>query len=425
MAVAVKNPETTSPGVLGRLPVGILLGVVYLLGSLAVLAKLLPWLWWEKLGFSPGMAGYALLYLAEAAAAVGLVYVATRLLGDHPPAGLKAGIALAFVTLLVVGLLTRWAGGYVENMVYESRSRTLSESAGIAITAAVGVVLLALAVRFLFLTPKAEGRLVAAEEQGWFATTSYKGNQGQRVRRGTTVAVLAIVAYGVWSLISGRSLETLGAKDWVLEVPFTGKMAVSSWGDLVRADPPLVPADAPAEMDRPRFRELTEELRRDYVQVAGRGTSRLEVGSVVSKESFEKVEKELKGVEGEEPPTAKPAELPRATVRHAGIPVLPDVRYTLPLVIAALGLWLAWRAVNMPAFADFLIATEAELNKVSWTTRKRLIQDTIVVLTTVVLFTLFLFAVDVLWGKVLSLRPVGVLKIPPASQEDANKQVPW
>ncbi len=33
-------------------------------------------------------------------------------------------------------------------------------------------------------------------------------------------------------------------------------------------------------------------------------------------------------------------------------------------------LWLAWRVVNVPSFADFLIATEAELNKVSWTTRR-------------------------------------------------------
>ena len=32
---------------------------------------------------------------------------------------------------------------------------------------------------------------------------------------------------------------------------------------------------------------------------------------------------------------------------------------------------------------DFLIATEAEMNKVSWTTRKRLVKDTIVVLVTV------------------------------------------
>ena len=54
----------------------------------------------------------------------------------------------------------------------------------------------------------------------------------------------------------------------------------------------------------------------------------------------------------------------------------------MPLLLLALSLWLAWRMVNLPPFADFLIATEAELNKVSWTTQQRLVQDTIVVLIT-------------------------------------------
>ena len=39
------------------------------------------------------------------------------------------------------------------------------------------------------------------------------------------------------------------------------------------------------------------------------------------------------------------------------------------------GLWLAFRLVNMPAFADFLIAVEAEMNKVSWPTRGELFRS--------------------------------------------------
>ena len=75
----------------------------------------------------------------------------------------------------------------------------------------------------------------------------------------------------------------------------------------------------------------------------------------------------------------------------------PHVQFTVPLLILAGSIWLAWRVVNLPVFADFLIATEAELNKVSWTTRKRLVQDTIVVLVTVVLMAVFLFAMDLVW----------------------------
>ena len=78
-------------------------------------------------------------------------------------------------------------------------------------------------------------------------------------------------------------------------------------------------------------------------------------------------------------------------------------------IIVLLSLWLGWRAVNMPDFAEFLIATEAEMNKVSWSTRKRLMQDTVVVLITTLLMTLFLLVVDLFWGWLLSRQTVGVL----------------
>ncbi len=66
------------------------------------------------------------------------------------------------------------------------------------------------------------------------------------------------------------------------------------------------------------------------------------------------------------------------------------------------------RVVHFPPFADFLIATEAEMNKVSWTTKDDLVRATTVVLTTVVLMAVFLFVVDRLWTFILQL--IGVLK---------------
>src|SRR5262245_28966776 len=92
------------------------------------------------------------------------------------------------------------------------------------------------------------------------------------------------------------------------------------------------------------------------------------------------------------------------------IPLLPDVAITAPLLLAAAAFWFSFRVVNWPTFADFLIATEAEVNKVSWPTRRSVIQDTIVVLSTVVLMTLFLFAVDIGWGKLLSWGPIGIIR---------------
>lgn len=102
------------------------------------------------------------------------------------------------------------------------------------------------------------------------------------------------------------------------------------------------------------------------------------------------------------------------------------VHLVLPLVLGGLLIWFAWRVVNFPAFADFLIATEAEMNKVSWTTRKRLVQDTIVVLVTVFLFTAFLFVVDIIWIKVLSWRPIGVLQVDvKAEREKQQEKTQW
>jgi preprotein translocase SecE subunit len=96
----------------------------------------------------------------------------------------------------------------------------------------------------------------------------------------------------------------------------------------------------------------------------------------------------------------------------AKLTILGDIQFTLPILIAAFSLWLGYRLVNYPAFADFLIATEAEMNKVSWITRRRLYQDTIVVLTTVLLLTVFMFIVDIGWTWFLGR--VRVLQMPTA-----------
>jgi preprotein translocase SecE subunit len=107
--------------------------------------------------------------------------------------------------------------------------------------------------------------------------------------------------------------------------------------------------------------------------------------------------------------------------------VLSDVQYSVPLLIAAAVLWVSWRAVNLPTFADFLVATEAEMNKVSWSPRKRLVQDTVVVLTTTILLTLFLLFVDLFWGWLLSREPIGVLPAHQAKQkvDVTGSQTEW
>jgi preprotein translocase subunit SecE len=84
------------------------------------------------------------------------------------------------------------------------------------------------------------------------------------------------------------------------------------------------------------------------------------------------------------------------------------LQYGLPALLLALGLWISFRLVNLPSFADFLIATEAEMNKVSWPTWMALRRATAVVLVTMVLLTSFLFVCDLFWQ--LSLRWLQILQ---------------
>lgn len=77
-------------------------------------------------------------------------------------------------------------------------------------------------------------------------------------------------------------------------------------------------------------------------------------------------------------------------------------QFLIPGALLAVGLWTAYRAVNYPKFADFLIAVEAEMNKVSWPSRKELIRSTIVVLVTIFLLASVLFLYDFLWKFILN-----------------------
>jgi len=82
------------------------------------------------------------------------------------------------------------------------------------------------------------------------------------------------------------------------------------------------------------------------------------------------------------------------------------VQYAVPGLLLAAGLWIAYRLVNVPAFADFLIAVEAEMNKVSWPTRSELIRASLVVLVTIFVLASVLFVFDYIWIFVFDLLGV-------------------
>lgn len=83
-------------------------------------------------------------------------------------------------------------------------------------------------------------------------------------------------------------------------------------------------------------------------------------------------------------------------------------RWGVPAAVALAGAWFAFRIVNYPVFADFLIDVEGEMAKVSWPGKIEVWRATVVVLVSMFILSFVLFAYDVIWQQLL--RWIGVLQ---------------
>jgi preprotein translocase SecE subunit len=77
------------------------------------------------------------------------------------------------------------------------------------------------------------------------------------------------------------------------------------------------------------------------------------------------------------------------------------------LAAGLVALWL----MNKPGNVDFLIATDSEMKKVNWTSRKELIGSSKVVILFMFLIAAYLFINDIVWGYLMYW--ISVLKTPP------------
>ncbi len=81
----------------------------------------------------------------------------------------------------------------------------------------------------------------------------------------------------------------------------------------------------------------------------------------------------------------------------------------IPIVFAAVMFAVVWWVAFVSRkSSDFMIATEGEMKKVSWSSRKEIVGSTKVVILFTILFAVFMFAVDVVFQNVFSW--IGVLK---------------
>jgi len=77
------------------------------------------------------------------------------------------------------------------------------------------------------------------------------------------------------------------------------------------------------------------------------------------------------------------------------------LRIGVPAVLGLLAAWVCYRIVNVPWFADFLIAVESEMTKVSWPSKDEVIRSSAVVIFLIFALAAILAGYDLFWWSVL------------------------
>jgi len=79
-------------------------------------------------------------------------------------------------------------------------------------------------------------------------------------------------------------------------------------------------------------------------------------------------------------------------------PGFPTIKLIITAIFCAVSAAVAWYYFNKPRIVDFFIATESEMKKVNWTSRKEIVGSTKVVIAFMFIMGLFLFFVDLFFA---------------------------
>ena len=74
------------------------------------------------------------------------------------------------------------------------------------------------------------------------------------------------------------------------------------------------------------------------------------------------------------------------------------IQALVPVALCAAGGLLLYWMMNLPKVADFLIASEGEVKKVSWSSRSELVASTTVVLVVVIILATMIMITDYIFG---------------------------
>ena len=421
MAVSAPKPASNQTVKTGLGATSGLVGAVLVIAATGVVFWGIPKIlsvssWPEGLQFLGG----AIQFLAVVAGIVGSVLGLIKLAKTSGTPQTPSYTAIALLGLVFISLLALMVGWWMDHLVYHSGA---ARPIGLVITMGFVAFSLSLGIR-LFYSPGCGALATMLGDQGWFSSASYKKSQGVRMRRLTLSVMLVILGTGIWSLLSSASIRKGG--DMTVSLPFTGQVRIEKAGDAQYL-PEKISRDA--KLSREDFARVREQLNPESVVKIDvlSGDSQYKPNEIVSKEKVSEESRSFKEQGLKTPAKTITPVLPEGVVEFSKVHLLPSIQFSLPLLILGLGFWLSWRLVNVPLFAEFLISTDGEMNKVSWTSWKKLMQDTVVVLTTLIMFAVLLFVMDIAWKQILSSNLIGVLKFKESVQDrEANvDRKPW
>lgn len=386
MATAVEtSSEPRAPRTPANLPFASLVGAVYLVLAVVVVLYALPAIWDQFV--SPALSGFSFVntfcrILVQLAAAAGLWIFGQTLAGSSPPKGLRGGIFLILSWAIATFFLARSVGlqpGFTGNLF-----------------------LVLIFVVIMGSLPSSAG-----------------GNQ-------TLLALAVAAGIGMMFLIGGAAeiRNLLGAVAVLVLLIVAGVRLFTS----AKGERWMVGLEEQGWFHAHQYKKaLGQKVRRltilGLLLIGGSGVYSLMYHGMIG-EPVKLGDEVVRVWQLAIPFTAEGGVLEGRVPPKITISTHAD--YVIPIVLLLLTLWLAFRVVNMPSFAEFLIATEAEMNKVSWTSKRRLGQDTVVVLVTTIMLTVFLLVVDFFWSWLLSRQIVGVLPtLPDAHQQKHIEEAKW
>lgn len=205
-----------------------------------------------------------------------------------------------------------------------------------------------------------------------FRTQIYKRRQGRVTRQVTFAALCVGVVLGVWQFASYMQGAGEGIASLVHTEPTTVYQFTSGYEDVLK------------ELHLQPGQESIVKVMKDAGEPVEQGQlleeARSNMRHVEELESYGLIKPKFIGEQGK-----------------TFASVLSVLFLLVPFLIIALGIWVSFRIVNVHSFADFLIAVEAEMKKVSWPDSPTLMRSTIVVLVTIFFLAAVLSIFDLIW----------------------------